>query len=60
LRVSHIDRFMRFSRGFDVMKAHNPVKPHYYLYLLGVAPDSQSHGLDSALLRTMLERCDHE
>ncbi|MEP6606361.1 MAG: GNAT family N-acetyltransferase [Nitrosospira sp.] len=60
MRVCGINRFMRLSRGFDTMKSHHPVEPHYYLYLLGVTPDRQLHGLGSALLRTMLERCDRE
>ena len=60
MRVCGIKRFMRLSRGFDAMKSHHPVERHYYLYLLGVHPDRQSHGLGSALLRTMLERCDRE
>ena len=51
---------MRLIRGFDALKSNHPVEPHYYLYLLGVRPDRQSHGLGSALLRTMLERCDRE
>jgi ribosomal protein S18 acetylase RimI-like enzyme len=60
IRVCGLNRFMRLSRGFDVMKSHHPTERHYYLYLLGVHPDHQSQGLGSALLRGMLERCDCE
>lgn len=60
MRVCGISRFMRLSRGFDAMKLNHPVERHYYLYLLGVHPDHQSHGLGTALLRAMLERCDRE
>ena len=60
MRVCGISRFMRLIRGFDALKSNHPAEPHYYLYLLGVRPDRQSHGLGSALLRTMLERCDRE
>jgi ribosomal protein S18 acetylase RimI-like enzyme len=60
MRVCGINRFMRLSRGFDTMKSHHPAEPHYYLYLLGVAPGRQLHGLGGTLLRTMLERCDRE
>ena len=42
------------------MESHHPAERHYYLYLLGVHPDHQSQGLGSALLRTVLERCDRE
>jgi GNAT superfamily N-acetyltransferase len=40
-------------------KAH-PKEPHYYLNILGVAPEAQGGGLGSALLAPMLERCDRE
>jgi ribosomal protein S18 acetylase RimI-like enzyme len=60
MRVCGINRFLRLTRGFDAMKSHHPVEPHYYLYLLGVHPDRQSHGVGTALMRTMLERCDRE
>jgi ribosomal protein S18 acetylase RimI-like enzyme len=60
IRVCGIGRFMRLSHGFDSMKSHHPTEPHYYLYLLGVHPDHQLQGLGSALLCTMLERCDRE
>ena len=60
VRVCGINRFMRLIRGFDVMESHHLAERHYYLYLLGVHPDHQSQGLGSALLRTVLERCDRE
>lgn len=60
VRICGINRFMRLSRGFNVMKSYHPAEPHYYLYLLGVHPAHQSQGLGSALLRPMLERCDRE
>ena len=31
--------------------------PHWYLFLLGVAPEHQGKGIGSALLQPMLERC---
>lgn len=60
VRVCGIHRFIRLSRGFEVMKSHHPVEPHYYLYMIGVHPDCQSQGLGAALLHGMLERCDRE
>jgi ribosomal protein S18 acetylase RimI-like enzyme len=60
LRVCGIKRFMRLIRGFDALESHHPAEPHYYLYLLGVHPNHQSQGLGTALLHTMLERCDRE
>jgi ribosomal protein S18 acetylase RimI-like enzyme len=42
------------------MDEHHPVEPHAYLFLLGTTPAWQSHGLGSALLREVLERCDRD
>ena len=42
-----------------VDRAH-PDEPHYYLNILGVAPEAQGLGLGSQLLAPMLERCDRE
>ena len=42
-----------------VERAH-PSEPHYYLAILGVAPEAQGEGLGSQLLQPMLERCDRE
>jgi predicted N-acetyltransferase YhbS len=40
-------------------KAH-PAEPHWYLYVLGVAPALQGEGVGAALLRSGLARCDQE
>jgi ribosomal protein S18 acetylase RimI-like enzyme len=37
-------------------RSHSP--PHWYLALLGTDPDVQGHGLGSAVLAPVLERCD--
>ena len=51
------------ARGIRLMgpmeKAH-PKEPHYYLEFLGARPASQGRGIGSALLASMLERCDEE
>ena len=47
-------------RLLDVMDAHHPSEPHYYLFAIGVRNDRQGTGLGSALLRPMLDRCDRE
>jgi ribosomal protein S18 acetylase RimI-like enzyme len=43
-----------------VMSRHHPEQPHYYLQTLAVDPAHQGRGYGSALLATMLERCDAE
>jgi len=35
-----------------------PEQPHWYLFHLGTDPDRQRRGVGTALLRSMLERCD--
>jgi GNAT superfamily N-acetyltransferase len=37
---------------------HPPRPPHWYLAVLGTEPASQGHGLGSAVLQPVLERCD--
>ena len=40
------------------MDAHHPAEPHWYLPLVGVAPERQGGGIGAALLAPVLERCD--
>jgi GNAT superfamily N-acetyltransferase len=46
--------------GLTLIDERHPTKPHYYLALLGVDPESQGQGIGSALLAPGLERCDRE
>jgi GNAT superfamily N-acetyltransferase len=51
----------RAIRVFNLMESKHPHDPHhYYLPVIGVAPQWQGKGLGTALLRPMLERCDRE
>ena len=49
-----------FLVGAHHMERAHPSEPHYYLAILGVAPEAQGQGLGSKLLAPMLERCDRE
>jgi GNAT superfamily N-acetyltransferase len=40
------------------MDRRAPSEPHYYLAMVGVAPEAQGRGLGVAILRPILERCD--
>lgn len=40
--------------------AGHPKEPHFYLHLLASRPPAQRRGYGSALLRTVLDRCDAE
>jgi ribosomal protein S18 acetylase RimI-like enzyme len=44
----------------NAIETKHPHDHHYYLPLVGIAPDWQGRGFGSALLRPMLERCDRE
>jgi ribosomal protein S18 acetylase RimI-like enzyme len=51
----------RFLRVFHLIEKHHPEEPeHYYLAVLGVAPELQGRGFGTALMRPVLERCDHD
>lgn len=50
----------RALRGLSFMESVHPHEPHYYLPILGVDPEWQGHGIGSAILGPMLERCDSE
>jgi GNAT superfamily N-acetyltransferase len=47
--------------GLGTMQRRHPREPpHWYLVLLGTDPDARGHGLGSAMLQPVLERCDAE
>jgi ribosomal protein S18 acetylase RimI-like enzyme len=52
--------FSRLARILAAVDAKHPRAPHYYLPVVGVAPEWQGRGFGAALLRPVLERCDRE
>ncbi|MEY2451046.1 MAG: hypothetical protein QOD92_620 [Acidimicrobiaceae bacterium] len=44
----------------QVEKLHPQEPPHWYLGVLGTAPEHQGKGVGSALIRPILEKCDEE
>ena len=44
----------------DAMEAYHPEAPHWYLPLIGVAPEAQGRGLGTRLMQPVLDRCDAE
>jgi GNAT superfamily N-acetyltransferase len=48
----------RFRAAEDVMRAHRPEAPHFYLQGLGTDPPRQGEGLASAAMQPVLTRCD--
>ena len=67
IEAAELARMRIFSRrtpaflvgAHRIDRAH-PQEPHFYLNVLGVAPEAQGTGLGSRLLAPMLERCDRE
>jgi len=52
--------FGRVARLGEQMSRHHLREPHYYLAVLGTAPEAQRTGLASAVLKPVLDRCDRE
>ncbi|MGH9294865.1 MAG: GNAT family N-acetyltransferase, partial [Acidimicrobiales bacterium] len=50
----------RGVRLVELLESRHPRIPHYYLGTIGTAPELQGRGHGSALLRTVLGRCDAE
>lgn len=50
----------RGARLFGRLAQHHPREPHWYLPVLGTAPEHQGRGFGSALLAPVLARCDAE
>ncbi len=44
----------------DLMKAHHPEEPHWYLAVIGTDPTVRGAGLGRALMQSRLDRCDAE
>lgn len=50
----------RFGACVEAFGAARPEEPAWYLGFLGAAPAHQGRGVGSALLRTVLDRCDRQ
>jgi GNAT superfamily N-acetyltransferase len=58
-RVTGIDAPRLFVLD-DIMTRNHPQTPCWYLQLVGVDPAWQGHGIGSALMAPILERCDRD
>jgi len=66
--VRHAPGMVRSFRGrmfanlkvLNVLEAHHPEEPHWYLEFIGTDPAHQGKGIGSALLQPMVDRCDEE
>lgn len=50
----------RLVRALSLIEKKHPHERHFYLPVIGVAPEWQGKGIGTALLRPVLERCDRE
>ncbi len=54
-------RTLRSLRTIALMEKRHPVEPqHWYLAILGTDPAHQGHGIGSALINAVTDRCDRE
>jgi ribosomal protein S18 acetylase RimI-like enzyme len=53
-------RIVQCARGLLYFASHHPKERHWYLQLIGTRPEAQGHGLGSAVMAPVLERCDRE
>jgi GNAT superfamily N-acetyltransferase len=53
-----LPRIVQTTRAVREIERLHPVKPHYYLSVVGTDPDKQGGGIASALLAPVLQRCD--
>jgi ribosomal protein S18 acetylase RimI-like enzyme len=59
-RMASFRGLKRILNLFDAMEKAHPNNRHYYLQVLGVAPEHQGKGIGNAMIQPILERCDRE
>jgi GNAT superfamily N-acetyltransferase len=55
-----LPRLLRTMRAMTRIEVAHPLQEHYYLSVLGTAPEHRRRGVGSALMQPVLERCDAE
>jgi GNAT superfamily N-acetyltransferase len=55
-----LPRIVRSTHAVREIECRHPVRPHYYLSVLGTEPQQQGGGIGSALLGPVLRRCDND
>lgn len=53
-------RVFAVAEGMAPLAGLHPQEPHWYLSVLGSDPDRQRNGVGTALVRSVLERCDRD
>jgi len=55
-----LPRLLRTMRAMTRIEIAHPLQEHYYLSVLGTAPERRGQGIGSALMQPVLDRCDEE
>jgi GNAT superfamily N-acetyltransferase len=55
-----LPRLIRTMRAMTRIELAHPLQEHYYLSVLGTAPERRREGIGSALMQPVLDRCDAE
>ena len=55
-----MERIGKVMEREKLIKAHQPVVPFYYLWFMGVMPESQGKGVGSKLMEEVLQHYDHD
>jgi GNAT superfamily N-acetyltransferase len=60
IRVLREDAWRLLRAVTFIERKHPPTPAHWYLPIIGVASEWQGRGFGAALMRPVLDRCDHE
>jgi len=59
-RIVGLSRLALVARGLGAVEDRRPPPPWWFLALLGTDPAARGRGLGTAVMRPVLDRCDHE
>lgn len=60
LKLGGITGVYRMLQSGAQTEKHHPKAPHYYLFAIGVTPESKGQGVGSTLISHLLRQCDAE
>jgi GNAT superfamily N-acetyltransferase len=60
VQFSRLGQFVSLFNTLENLHKQDVPEPHWYLWILGVAPDYQNQGIGSALLQPVLKQADIE
>lgn len=60
VRVVGLSRLTRVANALSEVEARRPIRPWWFLALLGTEPSAQGRGLGSLVMASVLARCDRD